>query len=567
MSFTQSWLNTLTGWDDLMAHSMPPMTPSEFITTCMPVPVQIKSCSAPFQHLILLAVEREHLLDIPDAHPMYPILHEWNGIVIDTRTCRVVSYAYPVAEVDSASQRLRLSDLSDKNRFMINPSFDGSLFRLSHLTTSGSAPTVPSSTSLADDMDSEQVSASAGSVWVLSSEKFLIAHERRWIAQKSLGALFEEAALGAPTGSSHPLEVARALALSLLANVPEPERYTHIFMMMHPEHRHVVPFSIPSIVYMGSRNLQTMQIEFLIDLVEARFVPPQLSNIASSGDVVRHLQELSTWVNPGVRIYDRAADRLTLIDNPQFHRVSDLKGNTVHMIQHVLQMVLWGLTSSLQKLEDGPAGGVCSAFELGLARGVNVGDLVAPLGPSDTHALYFAFYYPEYIPLIKHLDAFVNRLYVMLNQDEEIDAFVQWQKSPIATRTRMCNPYYQFLSEVYLDADQSNEDVASAPPSRRRKGRRGMPAPIPGMTSTMGAAPASPWSKVVLPPLFWNAKKTYEIWRFELERSLWIPHNDWPNAVAPWNQGLSVPLIGDRPEQGPVFSFTVLPFAERVAEA
>jgi hypothetical protein len=443
MSKTQAWLDTLDSWSD-----------EAVFQSCPVSGLQIKPVTG-FPQLRLLALHRN---DLTHAHPcMYT---EWNGILIDIDSKKVVSYGCPLALQETVEHRLTWT-AEFLQQCSVQPFIDGSAFKLSWI----------------------------GGKWVLSSEKFAHAHERRWIGQRSLGDLFDEA-------------WGEASYEDLLGAVPDSRQYTHVFLMMHPQHRHVVPCNQPTLRYVGSRDLRTF--EWVVLETIPFFVLPTVHDIVSAESIVQYLSH-SNWMHPGLRIYHKETDSLLQIDNPDFLRVASLKGNTVHMIQHVLQMVLHAFTTqSILSWSPGLPGEVQSIFEAGVQEGVNVMDLHLIHQTPQTDLIYFLFYFPEYLGLAQHLYRFVNAIYLDLNSDERIANYKQCAREKI----HLSPLWYHFLKSAYL----------------------------PGHTSRKREI-----SRVVLPPMYWNSKQVYDLWRLELERGLSIPHHEWSQRVAVWNQATEVP--------------------------
>lgn len=494
--------------------------------SALPVSVSIKK-NPDLPHLHMLVVDKDHLLTIPTDSHMYALLREWNGLTIDsevqtqdptqgqTQGHRILSYGFPVTDVDTTTQRMWLAQLPASQWQSCQTTMipDGSIIKIVWYRDA----------------------------WLVSTEKYVTAHDRRWIGSKSLGQLFEEV-------------WSRDDMNALLASVPRATEYTHVFTLIHPENRHVVPYQHGTLIYMGSRHMSTFHVDVL-DSIQSKWMTLPPLPLQSLSEVTSWIQKQSTWLFPGIRLYFPESDRLLQIQNPHFHHVADLKGNTIYMIQHIIQYVLWGYTLMPEILgissTDGKPGDHLALIEFGLRRGVNLLDTghVSSNEPSETHVLSFMLYYPEYIPLIQQLYRFVDRLYLYLHQDHVFHGYQTWKSN--ARALKLNAPWYHLLKgDIYVHTTGPNRHRGNGRHSRRYGDGHG------SHDGSHGPA--------VLPPIYWNSKQIYEVWKYEVERALWIPSNLWSVEVAAWNQGKSIPAIHEQASEGHTWAFPSLSFIDCV---
>lgn len=306
--------------------------------------MQVKTWAFPWASLRMLVTEGE-IIRPPEV--ALSLWNEWAGLVVDVRSMTVVSYAWPSAH---DTPELRLQDFA-LTSCDVWPLDDGVAMRL---------------TCLYDDNMVAQ--------WLLSTEKYLLADERRWIADRSFASLFHEAWAATPE----------------CASVVLTPGYTHRFSLLHPDARHVTPIDQPRVVYTGSRRLDT----FAIDWVLAMPTPPRLS-ASHLGDLISDLDD--DWMEAGLHVYNAQHDTLMVIKHPSHDHVAFLKGNTVHMIQRVLDLVSAGLHGE------------------------------------------FVSYYPEYERLVDHLSDFYNALELKLWEGTE--RFHVWRSTK--KRQPMPSAWYQ----------------------------------------------------------------------------------------------------------------------------
>jgi hypothetical protein len=322
---TQAWLDRCGSWETaVLEHCL-----------CNSL-VTIKAWPSPWTHLRMLVVEADQATT--------PLYKEWAGIVVDTKAMKVVSYAWPNVEPDTPARRM---ELDAECTCDVRELDDGVAMRY---------------TCLVNERGEKE--------WVLSTEKYLLAHERRWLADRSFGQLFDEV-----WGSGTMLD----------------EGYTHRFTLLHPDARHVVPICRPEILYTGSRRMSDFAIEWLVAM------PTPTPKTGSLRDILKQM-ESHGWMNAGVQFYDARADRLLHILNPDFQYVAELKGNTVHMIQHVLHLI-------------------CTNGEVAA----------------------FLQFFPEYLALAEHLGLFVQLLGLELWSRS--DEFARWQRTK--NRPKLPSPWYQ----------------------------------------------------------------------------------------------------------------------------
>ena len=105
--------------------------------------------------------------------------------------------------------------------------------------------------------------------------------------------------------------------------------YTYTFVLQHPDNRIVVKYSVPSLVHVGTTNMQTLKQEpnaFVLGVPK----PTQYSTFAKSLGLSANI--------PGFVLADKTTGRMTKVNNPMFTRVHAVKGNYTSPVHRAIDM-------------------------------------------------------------------------------------------------------------------------------------------------------------------------------------------------------------------------------------
>ena len=249
----------------------------------------------------------------------------WCGAILDTSVPRLLCTPLPEVVEDCAEFRLKQCNLAE---WFASRAHDATAIRMFWNPATAS--------------------------WLYATDHFPNAAHRRWISPKNFTQLFSEAV--------EAFDMTLASLEELLKPVDAEkaqEQAEHVFMFQHPDHRLVTPIGTPDICYIGST---TNHVRYLDDRIPPSFARPQaltpLEYPAPDFKFITHLISNMSWIERGIRLYHPGKHQVAIIENPAFRNTFELKGNTAHMITHVIR--LWLHEHLLAADKEGLFDWVCS---------------------------------------------------------------------------------------------------------------------------------------------------------------------------------------------------------------
>lgn len=237
---------------------------------------------------------------------------EWSGIIVDTDELKVVAYGLPNIIEDTPQIRISLmnqlenqmQEYEKRNQassFAFQESNDGHLIRVYRWKDQ----------------------------WHYGTEKFLDASMRRWISEFDFFHLFLDVL-------NHHGMTREQFEAMLPVN-----QATHVFKIHHPACRQITPLQEPRLFYLGTRRAPDWS--WFFEGAFERFQIPRepLRRMEQVTNEMQYkLQQPKSWTFPGFWILDLNHDRVVQIYNPDYVAVQALKGNTVEMIVHILDLMI-----------------------------------------------------------------------------------------------------------------------------------------------------------------------------------------------------------------------------------
>ena len=217
----------------------------------------------------------------PKLELLTDISKECNGIIIEKETNKMLCYGYNCMITGNNE------DLLSKNigEHTIQKAIDGTIIRMYYYNNE----------------------------WWTCTNRSIDAKKTHWISEKSFDELFKEAS--------------NKLDRSILN-----KQYTYIFILRHPENRHISKIISPEIIYIGSRNMDTLEIVYDENLNDFK----KCENIYFNTwqDMINELRTGSYDIM-GFIITDKDGGMTKYISD-NFKLVKELKGNIPDMYYRCL---------------------------------------------------------------------------------------------------------------------------------------------------------------------------------------------------------------------------------------
>jgi hypothetical protein len=236
-----------------------------------------------FPDLYLLSYDKKH------SDMSIPLVRECRGIILEKNTNKVVCYTFNKSIdvsfnniVLGESHEIQVPDNFDYSSAIVEESIDGTQIRLFYY----------------NDM------------WCVATTRCIDAKRSYWYSARSFYDLFQESCVG--------------LDLGLLKT-----DHCYSFVLKHPENRIVVNYIYPSIVHVGTRNLDTLC--EVIDNISVN--KPERFNFNTFTEVVMSAMNSLSYDSEGYIVRDANFNRIK-IKSKKYLELKNMRGNSNNLLYH-----------------------------------------------------------------------------------------------------------------------------------------------------------------------------------------------------------------------------------------